>query len=67
MDLDFADPSARAVAFVDSFAGAFKLGNGAVAGSKLIAPRARGMRDAAPIPPFAPWPARITVEGSAAS
>lgn len=67
MDLEFAGPLARTVAFVHCFVGALKLGDGAAAASRLIPPRARGMRVPAPIAPFAPCPARITVDGSAAS
>src|SRR5579864_282809 len=66
-DFGFANPIARAVAFVDCVVGALKPDGGAVAVSKLIPPRARGMRDPAPIAPFAPCPARITVDGTAAS
>jgi len=66
-DLGFAGPLARAVAFVDCFVGALKLGDGAAAASKLIPPRPRGMRVPALIAPLAPCPARITVDGSAAS
>ena len=66
-DLEFAGPLTRGVACVDCFVGALKLGDGAAAASKLIPPRARVMRVPAPIAPFAPCPARITVDGSAAS
>src|ERR1700686_1729775 len=64
--LGFADPLANAVACVDCFVGAIKLGDGAGAASKLNPAWLRGIRAPALIAPLAPWAAKIAVDGTAA-
>lgn len=67
MDLGFADPFESTVDCVVSLVGAMKLGTGAAAARKLIPSPGKGMRAPALIAPLASWPARITVDGTAAS